>query len=169
MEISVIALCVLMSVAAHADSLGKHAISIAQSAPAFDLDSAPEQSKEEEKLTSPSAATAEPQKASAEPQKIPTEPRKVSQGLLEGSVVKRRMPVYPLMPRNMSANAKVEAPIIISEAWQVIEATAVSWRPAFRSAAVDAAREWVYKSTTLNGIPTKVETVLTFTFAPGSL
>ena len=51
---------------------------------------------------------------------------------------------------------------------QVIEATAISGRPALRSAAVDAAREWVYKPATLNGIPTKVETVLTFTFAHGS-
>jgi hypothetical protein len=34
--------------------------------------------------------------------------------------------------------------------------------------AVDAARERVYKPTTLGGIPTKVETVLTFTFATGS-
>jgi hypothetical protein len=130
MEISVIALCVLMSVAARAESLEKHAIAIAQSAPALDLNSAPEQSKEEEKSPSPPAATAEPQKASAEPQKIPTEPRKVSQGLLEGSVVKRRMPAYPLMPGNMNAYGKVEAPKIISEAGQVIEAASVIWRRA---------------------------------------
>jgi hypothetical protein len=34
---------------------------------------------------------------------------------------------------------------------------------------VDAAREWVYKMTTLNGNPTKVEIVLTFTFATMAL
>jgi hypothetical protein len=34
---------------------------------------------------------------------------------------------------------------------------------------VDAAREWVYKTTTLNGIPTKVEIVSTFTFATMAL
>ena len=68
----------------------------------------------------------------------------------------------------MNAYGKVEARIVISEAGQVIEATAISWRPALRSAAVDAAREWVYKPKTLNGIPTEVETVLTFTITPGS-
>jgi len=44
----------------------------------------------------------------------------------------------------------------------------VTGQSALRSAAVDAAREWVYKPKTLNCIPTEVETVLTFTFAPGS-
>jgi hypothetical protein len=67
----------------------------------------------------------------------------------------------------MNAYGKVEARIAISETWQSIEATAISGRPALRSADVDAARQWIYKPATLNGSPTKVETVLTFTFAPG--
>jgi TonB family protein len=145
------------------------------SAPALDLDSAPAPSKEEEKPPSPPAAPAErqkapteTQKASAEAPKIPTEPRKVSQVLLEGSVVKRRMPAYPLSARSMNAFGKVEVRILISEGGQVIEATAISGHPALRTAAVDAAREWVYKPTVFNSLPTKVETVLTFTFAPGS-
>jgi protein TonB len=78
------------------------------------------------------------------------------------------MPAYPLTARSMNAYGNVEARITILEAGQVIEATAISGRPALRSAAMDAAREWVYKPMTLNGGPTKVETVLTFTFAPGS-
>ena len=87
---------------------------------------------------------------------------------LEGSVIKRRMPPYPLTARSIYAYGNVEARIAISEAGHVIEATVISGRPALRSAAVDAAREWVYKPRTLNCIPTEVETVLTFTFAPGS-
>lgn len=128
---------------------------------ALDLDSAPEPSIEEEKPPSPPAA---PVKSL----KIPTEPQKVAQGLLEGSVVKRRMPSYPLMARSMNAYGKVDVRVVISEAGQVIEATAINGHPALRTAAVDAAREWVYKPTMFNGVPTKVETVLTFTFAPGS-
>ena len=68
----------------------------------------------------------------------------------------------------MHAYGKVEVRMVISETGQVIEATAISGHPALRSAAVEAAREWVYKPTTLNGVPIKVETVLTFTFASGS-
>jgi hypothetical protein len=103
------------------------------SAPALDLDSAPAPPKEEEEPPSPPAAR-------AAPQKIPAEHQKVSQGLLEGSVIKRRMPAYPLTARSMNAYGKVEMRIVISEAGQVIEATAINWRPALRSAAVDAAR-----------------------------
>ncbi|SRR6266545_4480794 len=138
------------------------------SSPTLDLDSAPEPSKEEEKPPPPPAAPAGPQKTPTEAQMASTGPQKISQGLLEGSVIKRRMPAYPLMARSMNAYGKVEVRIIISEGGQVIEATAISGHPALRTAAVDAAREWVYKPTTLNGVPTKVETVLTFTFAPGS-
>jgi len=78
------------------------------------------------------------------------------------------MPAYPLTARSMNAFGKVEVRIIISEGGQVIEATAISGHPALRTAARDAAREWVYKPTMFNGLPTKVETVLTFTFSPGS-
>ncbi len=92
-------------------------------------------------------------------------PRKVSQGVLEGSVVTRRMPVYPASARAMNAFGNVEVRIVISEAGRVIEATAISGHPALRTAAMDAARQWVYKPTTLNGVPVKVETVLSFTFA----
>ena len=60
---------------------------------------------------------------------------------LEGSVIKRRMPAYPLMARSINAYGNVEARIANLEAGQVIEATAISGRPALCSAAVDAARE----------------------------
>jgi TonB family protein len=124
------------------------------SSPALPIDFAPKPLIDEEKPPTPPSA--------------PTQPKKISQGLLEGSVVKRRMPAYPPVARSMSAYGKVEVRIVISEAGQVIEATAISGHPALLRAAVDAAREWVYKPTTLNSVPIKVETVLTFTFAPGS-
>jgi TonB family protein len=122
--------------------------------PALDLDFALKTSIDEEKPPAPPSAT--------------KQPKKISQGLLEGSVVKRRMPAYPPVARSMNAYGKVEVRIVISEAGEVIEATPISGHPALLRAAVDAAREWVYKPTTLNSVPIKVETVLTFTFAPGS-
>jgi TonB family protein len=98
----------------------------------------------------------------------PKKTQKISQRLLEGSVIKKRMPTYPAMARSMNAYGKVEVRILISEAGEVIEASAISGHPALRSAAVDAARQWVYKPTTLDSVPIKVETILTFTFNPGS-
>jgi hypothetical protein len=49
--------------------------------------------------------------------------------------------------------------IVSSNERQVIEATVISGHPTLRSEAEDAARERVHKPATLNGIPTKVETV----------
>jgi TonB family protein len=124
------------------------------SAPAIDFKSTPEPSKEEEKPPSPPVAASTPQR--------------ISQSVLEGIVIKRRMPAYPLSARSMNAFGKVQVRIVISEGGNVIEATAISGHPALKTAAVEAARDWLYKPTTLNGVPTKVETVLTFNFAPPS-
>jgi TonB family protein len=112
--------------------------------------------KEEERPPSPPATA------------TPSQPQKISQSVLEGSVIKKRSPSYPLSARTMNAYGKVEVRILISEGGAVIEAEAISGHAALRNAAVDAARMWVFKPTTLNSIPTKVETVLTFTFSPGS-
>jgi TonB family protein len=67
----------------------------------------------------------------------------------------------------MNAYGKVDVRVVISETGRVTEATAISGHPALRTAAVEAARQWVYKPATLNGAPVKMESVLTFTFAPG--
>ena len=95
-------------------------------------------------------------------------PQKVSEGVLEGSVITRVKPVYPASARSMNAFGKVEVRIIISETGRVIEATAISGHPALLNAVLEAARKWVYKPTILNGIPVKVESVLTFIFTPGA-
>ncbi|HKQ91736.1 MAG TPA: TonB family protein [Blastocatellia bacterium] len=85
---------------------------------------------------------------------------------MEGSVIKRRMPAYPLTVRSMNAYGNVEARIAISEAGQVIEATAISGRPALRSVAVDAAREWVYKPMTPERQPHEGRNRLDFHLCP---
>jgi TonB family protein len=90
-----------------------------------------------------------------------------SGGLVEGIVITRVKPVYPANARSMNAYGKVDVRVVISETGRVTEATAISGHPALRTAAVEAARQWVYKPATLNGAPVKMESVLTFTFAPG--
>jgi len=68
----------------------------------------------------------------------------------------------------MNATGTVEVEITISEAGLVIEAKAISGHLALRSAAVDAARKWVFKPPMLNGKPIKVKSVLTFVFVPSA-
>ncbi|HKQ74982.1 MAG TPA: TonB family protein [Blastocatellia bacterium] len=93
--------------------------------------------------------------------------QKSSQAMVEGTVITRVKAVYPVSARSMNAYGKVDVRVVISESGRVIEAKAISGHPALRNAAMDAARQWVYKPATLNGVPVKMESVLTFTFAPG--
>jgi TonB family protein len=75
-------------------------------------------------------------------------------------------PAYPLTAKKMKVTGPVEVEIMISETGFVIEAKAISGHLALRSAAVEAARKWVFKPPMLNGKPIKVKSVLTFVFIP---
>jgi protein TonB len=77
-------------------------------------------------------------------------------------------PAYPPTAKKMNATGPVEVEITISEAGLVVEATAISGHLALRSAAVDAARKWVFEPVTVNGAPIRVKSVLTFLFAPSA-
>jgi protein TonB len=91
-------------------------------------------------------------------------PRKISEGVLQGRAIKKVKPVYPAIGKNIRASGPVPVLVIISEAGQVLEATALSGHPLLRSAAVEAARQWLFTPTTLSQVPVKVQGVLTFNF-----
>src|SRR5215510_13378664 len=102
------------------------------------------------------------------PPPLPQEPEKVSESVAQGRAITRVKPVYPPNARKMNATGTVEVEITISEEGLVVEATAISGHFALRSAAVEAARKWVFKPAIYNGEPVKVKSVLTFTFSPGA-
>jgi periplasmic protein TonB len=87
--------------------------------------------------------------------------------VLEGNAITRVEPIYPPTARMMKAFGTVRVQITISETGIVIDAKAISGHQALRSAAVDAANKWVFKPTTVNGEPIKVQGVLTFNFRSG--
>ena len=93
--------------------------------------------------------------------------RQNSGEFVDASVIKKAKPIYPSGAKAMGVSGKVEVKVVISESGRVIEATAVSGHVALRAAAEAAARQWVYKPATLDGVPMKTESVLTFTFGPG--
>jgi len=101
----------------------------------------------------------------------PTPPLRRSErnsgAFVDASVIKKAKPVYPAGAKTMGVSGKVEVKVVISESGRVIEATTVSGHVALRAAAEAAARQWVYKPATLDGVPMKTESVLTFTFGPG--
>jgi TonB family protein len=100
----------------------------------------------------------------APPQKV----RKVEEVVVQGWAVTRVKPAYHASAKKMNAYGPVEVRIIISPEGKVIEATAISGHIALRSAAVEAARGWVFKPTTIDGVPVNTESILTFVFARGS-
>jgi TonB family protein len=121
-------------------------------------------SSETKYLKSGTNGAGEPLTPPAPPQK----PRKVEEVVVQGWAVTRVKPVYPPNAKNMNAYGPVEVRIIISPEGKVIDATAISGHFALRSAAVEAARGWVFKPTTIDGVPFNMESILTFVFARGS-
>jgi periplasmic protein TonB len=100
------------------------------------------------------------------PPPLPQEPEKVSESVLQGRAITRVNPVYPPNARKMNATGTVEVEVTISEVGIVIDARAISGHLALRSAAVEAARKWVFKPAIFSGAPVKIKSVLTFTFNP---
>src|SRR5262245_60118700 len=90
----------------------------------------------------------------------------VPESEMQSRAITEVKPEYPPTAKKMKATGTVEVEITISEVGLVIEAKAISGHLALRSAAVEAARKWVFKPPMLNGKPIRVKSVLTFVFVP---
>jgi TonB family protein len=88
----------------------------------------------------------------------------VKRGVLGGAIKNKVEPAYPAEARAAGVSGKVEVQVTISEEGQVIEAIAISGPELLREAAVQAAKQWVFKPTRLDGAPVKVQGILTFNF-----
>jgi TonB family protein len=102
-----------------------------------------------------------------EPKPTPTPvPKMIRQsgGVLQGSALKRVQPPYPPIAKAARAQGAVQVQVTISEDGRVIAAEAVSGHPLLKDAALQAARQWVFKPTELSGVPVKVQGILTFNF-----
>jgi protein TonB len=89
---------------------------------------------------------------------------KVLGAVLWGGVIKKTQPRYPLSAKRFNLSGAVDVQVTISEAGSVIEAKAISGHPLLRGAAENATRKWVFKPSTLNGVPVETQIVLTFVF-----
>jgi len=88
----------------------------------------------------------------------------VSGGILPGTAIKKVQPSYPPTAKAVNASGAVQVQITISEAGEVIEASAISGHPVLRSVAEEAARQWLFKPTEVGGKPVKVQGILIFEF-----
>jgi len=123
------------------------------------LDVEQDSSRPEDLPPPPSARGSSPP-PSIQPQSI----QQVVDKVLEGNALTRVEPVYPPTARKLGAFGTVRVKVTISETGRVIDARAISGHQALRSSAVEAASKWVFKPTTLNGAPIKVQGILTFNF-----
>lgn len=88
----------------------------------------------------------------------------VSGGVLKEQAIKKVQPAYPDEARAAGVSGLVRVQLLISEEGRVIEATAIEGPEQLRDAALDAARQWTFKPTTLSGQAVRVAGVLSFNF-----
>jgi TonB family protein len=89
-----------------------------------------------------------------------------SQGVLPGYASKEVKPLYPAEAKESDVYGTVLVQILVSEEGRVIEARPISGPPQLRDAALDAARQWLFKPTLVSGMRVKVQDILTFNFKP---
>jgi TonB family protein len=97
---------------------------------------------------------------------IGTDGRTVNVGVANGIAGTLVRPKYPAAARAVRASGAVNIQVTIDELGNVVAAKAVSGHPLLRAAAVQAARESKFKTTTLEGWPVRVKGVIVYNFAP---
>ena len=91
-------------------------------------------------------------------------PLRLPSTVLQGKVIERRVPIYPELARRIRLQGDVAVEVIISPEGRVESVRAVSGRPMLTQSALDAARDWRFEPTLLNGVPVRVTGIITFVF-----
>jgi protein TonB len=107
------------------------------------------------------------EKAAATP--APTAPVEVPRyrvgGLVQlGRTLHKGEAVYPPIARAAHASGNVELECVVGTDGHVHEVKVKSGNPLLVRAAVEAAWQWVYAPSQLNGVPIEIVTILTFSF-----
>src|SRR5262249_10269531 len=88
----------------------------------------------------------------------------VSGGVLQEQAIKKVQRAYPADARAARVSGVIKVELLISEEGRVIEATAIDGPEQLREAALEAARQWVFKPVTLSGQAVRMAGVLPFKF-----
>jgi len=98
------------------------------------------------------------------PPRPPTQRLKVSQGVVEGLLVQQVKPAYPHLAMQTHTQGEVVMHAIIGRDGTIASLQVVSGHALLASAAIDAVRQWRYRTYTLNGEPVEVDTLITVRF-----
>lgn len=93
---------------------------------------------------------------------------KVSGGVLEGMLIAKTTPVYPIIARTMHISGTVVLAAMISKEGTIENLHVLSGQPMLTQAAMDAVKTWRYRPYLLNGQPVEVETTINVVFSMGS-
>ncbi|HYP29183.1 MAG TPA: energy transducer TonB [Blastocatellia bacterium] len=106
-----------------------------------------------------------PQKAEVKPPERDSRvPLKVTSTVLQGKALDRRTPAYPALARQIRLEGAVAVEVVISPEGRVESWRAISGPPLLVPAAVEAARQWRFAPTLLNGTAVRVTGIITFVF-----
>ncbi|MBO0721222.1 MAG: TonB family protein [Blastocatellia bacterium] len=81
-----------------------------------------------------------------------------------GVAIKKIVPEYPAIAKAARASGEVLMQVNIGESGKVTEATVISGHMLLREAALQAARQWIFKPTLLSGRPIEIRGFLKFNF-----
>lgn len=95
---------------------------------------------------------------------IDKRPLPISSTVLQGKAIERRVPIYPELVRRIRLQGDVAVEVIISPEGRVESARAISGHPMLIATSLEAARNWRFEPTILNGVPVRVTGVITFVF-----
>jgi protein TonB len=84
------------------------------------------------------------------------DPVRVSQGVQMAKLIRRVMPVYPALARNVHISGVVHLVGIIAKDGTIKNLQLISGHPLLTRAAIDAVSQWVYQPTLLSGEPVEV-------------
>jgi protein TonB len=98
------------------------------------------------------------------PAEPPPKPVRQSPGVVPGGAVKKVDPVYPTAAKVARQMGVVAVEVTISERGDVTSARALSGPDLLRNAALNAARAWKFRASTLGGVPVTTTTTIVFNF-----
>ena len=84
--------------------------------------------------------------------------------MMEGNLIHRVEPVYPMIAKQAGIQGTVVVRALISRTGEIDQVQIISGPAMLGPAAVDAIRQWKYGPYVLNGYPIEVETQITVNY-----
>jgi TonB family protein len=91
-------------------------------------------------------------------------PTTVSPDILKGTAILKVQPAYPMSAKRNRVQGTVLVHVVIDEIGSVTKTSIVSGPNELRNDSEEAAKQWRFRPTLVNGRPVKVQGILTFNF-----